>query len=84
MNYDPAYRDYPIVHYLGEFNRRAGCLSAGDRNLYIDTNGDLQVCPFCRVNKGSFLSSEAAGIIDSYKNEGCGKYGRFDQLKIDN
>jgi len=77
MNYDRKYRHYPIVCYLEQVNRRNGCMSSGDRNLYLDTDGDIHACPFCRSKLGSILSPESSEIIESLKVEGCQKFGHF-------
>jgi MoaA/NifB/PqqE/SkfB family radical SAM enzyme len=77
MNYDRKYRHYPIVCYLEQVNRRNGCMSSGDRNLYLDTDGDIHACPFCRSKLGSILSPESFEIIESLKVEGCHKFGHF-------
>jgi MoaA/NifB/PqqE/SkfB family radical SAM enzyme len=48
LNFDPRYKAYPVVLYHGYHQRRMGCLSAGDRNLYIDSEGYVNACPFCQ------------------------------------
>ncbi|HEY1113441.1 MAG TPA: radical SAM protein [Chitinophagaceae bacterium] len=48
LNFDPRYKDYPVVLYHGYHQRRIGCLSAGSRNLYIDSEGFINACPFCQ------------------------------------
>ena len=48
LNYDPQYKDYPIILYHGFHQRRIGCFSAGNRNLYIDAAGYVNSCPFCQ------------------------------------
>jgi MoaA/NifB/PqqE/SkfB family radical SAM enzyme len=49
MNFDPAYRNYPVVIYHGYHQRRTGCFAAGDRNLYLDSDGYVHACPFCQT-----------------------------------
>ena len=41
------YRSYPIINYLGYHQRKVGCFGSGDRFLYIDTDGDAHICPYC-------------------------------------
>jgi MoaA/NifB/PqqE/SkfB family radical SAM enzyme len=77
MNYDRKYRHYPIICYLEQVNRRNGCMSSGDRNLYLDTDGDIHACPFCRSKLGSILSTESLETIENLKAEGCLKFGHF-------
>lgn len=80
MNYDRKYRHYPIIFYPEQVNRRRGCMSSGDRNLYLDTDGDIHACPFCRSKRGNILSTESLNIIEDLKTEGCHKFGRFRQV----
>ena len=49
LNFDPAYRDFPIVIYHGYHQRRIGCLNGGNRTLYIDSAGFINACPFCHT-----------------------------------
>ena len=49
MNFSPQYNDYPIVIYHGYHQRRIGCLSGGNRALYIDSEGYINACPFCHT-----------------------------------
>ncbi|HSB91993.1 MAG TPA: radical SAM protein [Flavitalea sp.] len=49
LNFDPAYADYPIVVYHGYHQRTVGCFSAGNRMLYIDSEGYVNACPFCHT-----------------------------------
>lgn len=50
-----AYRDFPIVEYYAAYQRRAGCSGAGQRFLYVDTDGDMHACPFCQNKCGNVL-----------------------------
>ncbi len=70
MNYDKAYRAFPLVTYHGYYQRRIGCFGAADRHLYIDTGGGLHPCPFCRKSCGSALCNLDEGIAALQKN-GC-------------
>ena len=74
MNYDPEYADMPAVSYHGYHQRRVGCFGSGDRYLYIDTDGDIHVCPFCRQKLGNILESSIDVSMDKLKNVGCHKF----------
>ncbi|MCC6726475.1 MAG: radical SAM protein, partial [Saprospiraceae bacterium] len=50
-----AFKDYPIIDYVNIHYRRAGCGGGGERSLYIDTNGNVNLCPFCRGEVASAL-----------------------------
>jgi len=53
MQLDARYRQYPIIDYYGTYQRAVGCSGAGERYLYVDTEGDYHACPFCRNKCGS-------------------------------
>jgi MoaA/NifB/PqqE/SkfB family radical SAM enzyme len=67
-----AYRHLPIVLYPGYHQRRTGCAGAGVKYLYIDTDGYMSSCPFCRNKKTHILDEETReSSIHSMRNEGC-------------
>lgn len=74
MNFDKAYSDMPGVSYHGYHQRRIGCFGGGNRYVYINTDGDLQVCPFCQQKYGSALSSNINECANKMKNNGCKPY----------
>ncbi|HEX6334498.1 MAG TPA: radical SAM protein [Flavisolibacter sp.] len=49
LNYEKEFRDYPVIIYHGYHQRRMGCMLAGKRNIYIDSAGDVNACPFCQT-----------------------------------
>jgi MoaA/NifB/PqqE/SkfB family radical SAM enzyme len=71
MNYSSQYADYPIVTYHGYHQRHTGCFGAGNRNLYVDTDGDIHACPFCQVKRGSALSGDLDAAIKGLGIAGC-------------
>ena len=71
MNYSGKYTDFPLVNYHGYYQRSTGCFAAGNRNLYVDTDGDLHACPFCHKKTGNVLSSDLAESICKLEKEGC-------------
>jgi len=77
MNFSRKNRDMPIVTYLGYYLHRSGCAGAGDRFLYIDTEGDVHACPFCRKKSGNVLSAPLEDLVANLNTEGCHKYKRF-------
>ena len=49
----------PIISYPDYQKRMHGCLG-GKRYLYVDTNGDVHACPFCKSsNPVSFLDKQS-------------------------
>jgi MoaA/NifB/PqqE/SkfB family radical SAM enzyme len=70
-----AFRDFPIVEYHGTFNRHAGCGGAGERYLYVDTDGDFHACPFCRNKCGSAVNGSVEdGLLALKQASGCHAY----------
>jgi len=72
LNTDKRYRNLPIVVYPGYYQRRLGCLASGNRYLYIDPDGCLHPCPFCRSSKELRIFSQDIGqLIEQTKEEVC-------------
>jgi len=71
MNYDHAFRDYPIIISHGYYQRRIGCLASGKKAIFVDTNGDIHGCPFCHRKSGSMLEDNYAEAIDLLASRGC-------------
>jgi MoaA/NifB/PqqE/SkfB family radical SAM enzyme len=74
VNSDPQNRSYPYVMYPGYRQRRIGCFGAGNRYLYIDSNGDIHACPFCQDSAGNILSQPLEDIIVKLRKTGCHKF----------
>lgn len=72
INRDSKYKDMPIILYPGYHQKRGGCTAAGIKYLYIDTNGYMSSCPFCRNTKTHILDGDHEINIESMKIEGCG------------
>lgn len=71
LNTDPAARDLPTVEYLDWSARTLGCCGAGDRYAYIDTDGGLHACPFCRAPGLRVLDQGIDDALSILKNRGC-------------
>lgn len=74
MNYDRKYKHYPVIVYPGLHQRTLGCFSSGNRNLYIDTDGDIHACPFCQAKTGSALTGNIDNAIEKLRAVGCHKF----------
>jgi len=74
VNADPACRELPIVTYPGYGQRRVGCYGAGNRYLYVDSNGDLHACPFCQRKVGNALVDSLDEAVAKMKKIGCRKF----------
>jgi MoaA/NifB/PqqE/SkfB family radical SAM enzyme len=71
-NQDPKLRSYPIIEYQGYMQRRVGCFGAGNRYLYIDTDGDVHRCPFCQDKIARALEFPVGDMIGLLQGQGCG------------
>lgn len=71
MNNKPQNRNSPIVHYNGYCQRRTGCSASGDQSLYIDADGNIQACPFCKGVKGNILTDGLEKPAERLLSTGC-------------
>jgi MoaA/NifB/PqqE/SkfB family radical SAM enzyme len=71
INYGKNFRDYPLICYHGHYQRKTGCFAAGNRTLYVDTDGYLHACPYCRARGGYALSGELSASIEQLVQAGC-------------
>jgi MoaA/NifB/PqqE/SkfB family radical SAM enzyme len=69
FNEDKKKNQYPTIIYQGYHQRKLGCHGGGKRFLYVDSNGDMQSCPFCSNKMGSAL-----GDTLNYTNGSCLQY----------
>ncbi len=76
VNYSPGYGEHPVITYHGWHQRRIGCFGAGNRFLYVDTDGDLHNCPFCRKKGPSILEEELHTAIGTLRANSCGAFGK--------
>jgi MoaA/NifB/PqqE/SkfB family radical SAM enzyme len=67
----PKFKQHPIVLYTGYHQRKKGCLGAGENYLYIDTDGYMSSCPFCRNIKTHILEESHEASIIAMKFDGC-------------
>ncbi len=71
------YNHHPLVLYPGFDHRRAGCLGAGNRYLYIDSKGEIHACPFCHGSVGNALHMSLDEATQRLKEKGCTAYGPY-------
>ncbi|WP_163710614.1 radical SAM protein [Mangrovibacterium lignilyticum] len=75
MNYSAEYIDFPIVSYPGYYQRRIGCFGAGEGYLFIDQEGDLHSCPFCRNSeKMNVVNTPFETQLRLLKERGCQRF----------
>lgn len=71
MNYDSRYHHLPVLVYHEYHRRRAGCTGAADRYVYVDTDGELHACPFCRKTFGSAYGTDLDNDLLRLRQQGC-------------
>jgi MoaA/NifB/PqqE/SkfB family radical SAM enzyme len=75
MNYtDDSLTQFPIISYHGYYSRRVGCAGSGKDYVYVDTDGDVHSCPFCRHKLFSALDDNLSINIHHLKQKGCGSF----------
>lgn len=70
-NFSNQYLDFPVISYHGYYQRRMGCFAAGDRTIYIDTDGDIHACPFCHTKSGSAIYDDWNESLNRLLVKGC-------------
>jgi MoaA/NifB/PqqE/SkfB family radical SAM enzyme len=74
VNDQEKYKAMPIVLFPSFHQRQTGCPGAGSKYLYVDTDGYMNSCPFCRNKKTHILNDDHEEVIKELKMEGCGKF----------
>src|SRR5690606_24768971 len=67
----PQWSDYPIVSFVGHLQRHSGCMGGGEQYMYINTDGHVQLCPFCKGEPVSALSLEVQDVMDLLSTQTC-------------
>ena len=73
-NYNKDYVDYPSILYHGFYSRRIGCAGGGKHFVYVDTDGDVHNCTFCRRKLFSALHDPIEKNISSMMSSGCNAF----------
>jgi len=74
MNFNKIHSSFPIITYHGYYQRRQGCYSAGIKGMYVDTDGDMNACPFCHKKTGNVLDESFESNLEVLKKQGCQSY----------
>ena len=70
-NRDLYFKDFPVLQFPGHHQRKSGCLGAGNRYIYIDANGEIHSCPFCRKPLGNILTHSIEEGVKKARVSGC-------------
>jgi MoaA/NifB/PqqE/SkfB family radical SAM enzyme len=71
LNTDPGSREHPAVRYVDWEARACGCCGAGDRFVYVDTQGEIHACPFCREPGLRVLDHDIHDVLSKLRRAGC-------------
>jgi MoaA/NifB/PqqE/SkfB family radical SAM enzyme len=84
MNHgDAADREsMPVVSYHAYAQRRIGCFSAGDRFLFVDTDGQAHACPFCQGAAADCRTASADEALAAVRARGCQKFAAVDYPRL--
>lgn len=74
MNFSNEFLDFPVISYHGYYQRRQGCFAGGNRSMYVDTEGNLNACPFCHTNSGNILHEDFEDQLKALSKKGCPTY----------
>lgn len=74
LNYNKTYKSFPIITYHGFYQRKIGCYNAGRKGIYVDTNGDMNACPFCHTKNGNVLDDAFENHLEVMSSRGCSSY----------
>ena len=70
-NTKKEFQHLPIIVYPGYQQRSIGCVGGGSKYLYIDTDGYMNACPYCRNKKTHILENNHEQSIAELRQEGC-------------
>ena len=73
-NYNKDYVNYPSILYHGFYSRRIGCAGGGKYFLYVDTDGDVHNCTFCRHKLFSALRDPIEENLTNMLSNGCNAF----------
>jgi MoaA/NifB/PqqE/SkfB family radical SAM enzyme len=71
LNHDPTAERMPVVSYMAVEVRNGGCCGAGDQYAYVDTEGALHPCPFCRDHPVPLLGRDVDAAFAELQAAGC-------------
>lgn len=63
--------DLPVVEFPALGQRTVGCFGAGDRYLFVDAEGWVHACPFCRERAGRALGGDLPATRARLRARGC-------------
>lgn len=71
FNFEKAFTGFPVVTYPKMVQRRDQCPFAAYHAVYVDADGNVQACPFCKKTIGSAFDPDLGEKLVSLKQKGC-------------
>ncbi len=75
MNCNEKYKHFPMVVFHGFHQRRIGCFG-GKRYFYIDADGNIHSCPYCRSSHANVLNDSLEQYIQETESD-CLSFSNF-------
>jgi MoaA/NifB/PqqE/SkfB family radical SAM enzyme len=74
--------DLPLVELPALGQRTVGCFGAGDRYLFVDAEGEVHACPFCRAPAGSARGGGLPAAVARLRARGCHAFPDASPVRI--
>jgi MoaA/NifB/PqqE/SkfB family radical SAM enzyme len=71
INFNSSCSAYPIVSHPALLKRENGCLGSGHHMVYVDSEGYVQACPFCKKKLFAASGPDLKKNIRSLREKGC-------------
>jgi MoaA/NifB/PqqE/SkfB family radical SAM enzyme len=71
VNTQKEFEDLPLLVYPAFQNRSLGCAGAASMMIYVDTDGFIQACPYCRTKSTHILGNEFQETLTELQAQGC-------------
>ncbi len=69
-NFSASKKHYPLIIYHGFYSRHLAC-AGGRHYVYVDTDGNVHNCPFCKHKKFSALNDDIRENLKKMKMDQC-------------
>ena len=71
VNTKKEFQQLPLLVYPAFQYRSLGCAGAASMMIYVDTDGYIQACPYCRNKSTHILGSEYLETLSDLQAQGC-------------
>ncbi|MFM7566084.1 MAG: radical SAM protein [Flavobacteriales bacterium] len=71
VNTSKAHEDLPLLVYPAHQYRSLGCAGAASMMIYVDTDGYIQACPYCRNKSTHILGNDYQETLMALQTQGC-------------